>query len=321
MKKLFFKYQFYIIFSIITFNVYSSSLDDKYLSHFFKQPKYTRSSMKCFLKHTYNNNLYINHFLPLNFSHIITLLSYSSQNEFPREYISKILSLFSKKLKATNYINIYAFIELLENMLSILKEYSKDDDIENKKDIIKTSIYVYLSNNFNLFKQDPYKALDEISNDIYQKLYQNNDTLKDEYSQNYDILLSRFQLNIFNFIDLCLNKIIWAHQDQEEVWNSVKYISLILKNYFEFNIIPDIDLLDELYWSITHRFCYFLDIAGSELNKEFYDLIYKDIESLNCELFNLEESEEYIKTKLDYIKEFLIIAEAKANAYKNGIVS
>jgi hypothetical protein len=285
---------------------------------FFKQPKYTRSSIKCFLKHTYNNTRYAQNFLSLNFSHITTLTSYTDQSPLPRNYISRVFGLFAQKLKSTIYINSYVFNDFLASIVMPLKPYfDSQEEKKAKIEIIKDRLYAYLEHNYSTLKEDPESALRKLAQDIYEVLFEKHNPQTD------DISITDLQHSLAHFLEISLSRLIWSPVDQEQVWESVKAIAAHLGQLHANHMLLDTEVLDELLWSLLYRFCYFLELAGNELSRECYLKIHRDLTSYGEQIpfLLLKERETFITTKLDYLKHCMVTSEIKARAYQEGIIA
>ncbi len=279
-------------------------LNQSLVMHFLKQPKYTESSIICFLKHTYNNQYYAEKFLIFNFSHWLTLLSYAGKSSSSKEYIYNIIYLLNQKLSEVFYINSYAFLELLENLNQILKPYF---DIEQEKkikiDLIQKELYKLLTDDFKELKENPETALLKTSNSIHN-IFENSQNSRDLHACNIKLELNLLLSNI-------INKLIWSPKDQIETWQSVKAIAYYLKELSD-NSILDTDNLNKFFWYLTTRFSYFLSCSGEFLNPDFYKEIYKDLENKEIFLNLIPEKEFYIKSKIQYFYDMVQKSEIKA---------
>jgi hypothetical protein len=285
-------------------------------SIFFRQPLYSHGSIKCFLKHTYNHSKYGQNFLSLNFSHVATFLSYSSQSELPRDYIGRVLGLFGQKLKGTMYINSYAFCELLDQLPGLVKTYFCAEQEKAKRiKCIKECVYNYLLTEFKTLKENPDHALQDLSERIY-------DVSTDKpYAQETDTSISKLQNITMHFLEISLNKLIWSPSDQQDIWLCVKDIAYSLEQLLVHNIIPDAEILDELYWSLIHRFCYILELSGAELSDETFNIINNDLITQKSNLWCLHERESFITSKLDHLQRAVMQAQIKSRAYQAGIIA
>lgn len=289
--------------------------DPDILDHFFKLPRYTKDSYKCFLTNTYNHNKYACKFLALNFSHVSTFLGYTAECDYPRAYIKSVLKLFGQKLKSTTYINAYAFSELLQQLPELIKLYFvADKENQEKKDTIKSCLTSFFENKFERLKQNPESALEDLAQTICNITIKRN-TDKDGET---DIAIDELQYATVSFLELSLNKLIWNPIDQKEVWGSVKIISLQLEELYIQNMIPSVESLDELYWSLINRFCYFLELSGAELNEASFQEINNDLNANNV-LWAIEEREPYITSKLEFLRQAVLQAEISAKVARVGI--
>lgn len=285
-------------------------------SIFFKQPLYTHSSIKCYLKHIYNHPKYSPNFLSLNLSHLATFLSYNQQSELPRDYTGRVLGLFAQKLKATMYINGYAFCELLGQLPVLIKDqFAVNKEKEERLRSIKECIYHYLLSEFKTLKQNPDLALEQLSQQIYDL------TMGTQATQIQDISIAKLQHITHSFLEISLNKLIWSPSDQQEIWFCVKEIAHHLEALLQNNIITDIEILDELYWSLIHRFCYMLELGGAELTDECFEIMNNDLITQKFSLWNLEERETFITSKIEHVRRALLQAQIKAKAYQAGIIA
>jgi len=117
-----------------------------------------------------------------------------------------------------------------------------------------------------------------------------------------------------------LSKLVWSPEDGEKTWNSVKDISYQLATLVDNNILVDINDLDDLFWTLTYRYCYFLEIAGSDLPLEFFEKVKNDITAQELLFLELEEEDNLFESKASYLTRSLFQAEVKSRAYKKGIV-
>lgn len=275
---------------------------------FFKQLKYTQSSIKCFLKHIYNHQYYADKFLALNFDHVIDFLSHIEKTTEPRAYIKSILKLFGQKLKATPYINSFAFLSLLEKLILLSPYFEQDSitsEIETQKIIKKYLIDLLEAND----STNAY--LDETKNKIYNlfKIEKNNKKF-----------LTDLQYVMDQFLEISLSKLIWSYFDQESCWESVKLIACQLEQMEQKNFITT-EMLNELYWTILSRFKYFLNLSGRELNEGVYNAINADLENDSLQLWALTEREPFILSKREFLQQAVINNSISARAYKQGLIS
>lgn len=280
---------------------------------FLQQPKYSKDSIKDFLTNTYNDRQYAN-MLALNFRHINTFLSFSSLNSYPRTYIKTVLKLFSQKLKSSVFINSYAFSQLLFEFPTYFSKICTEEDDIYKKNKIKDTLYNFFLNNFAELKRDPETSLNKLSDKIYEISLEPN-------PQDEDITIAELSTAVVQFLEVSLSKLIWCPEDGDDVWKIFKSIANQLELLYKYNVIPNTESLDDLYWSLIYRFCYFLEIAGIELKHQNYALMTHDINNKKISIWYLDERDSCICTKAEYLKQAIFDADIRAHAYQSGMIS
>ncbi len=299
--------------------VYENQYSTDRLAIFWKPVSYTRSSIKCFLKHTYNNGLYAQKFLALNFSyHVAPLLSFAQESESPRTYCRSIIDLFEQKSKSTPYINAFSLLAFLEQLPRLIIPYFvKTEEQELAKlSAIENSLYNFILKDFNSLKEDPKNAIATLAQTIKDSTSQ----VKREFADK-DISIRDLQISCADFLQTTLSRLIWNPKDQEAIWGSIKAISLALEELAKHNIITT-DALDKQFWTLICRFTDdFLPLAGAELNEECYEIINKDLAQEQLLLWNLEEREVYITPKGEHIKRAIVSAQVCSRAFRAGLIT
>jgi hypothetical protein len=282
------------------------------LDEFYQQPQYTRESVSRFLTRIYNHRHYGEKFLAFNFTHMQTLLSYTRESIQPRAYIKMVLKLFSQKLKSATFVNSYALLQLVNQLPELLKSYCLKQSDQSAKDQFKKCLYDFFLHNFKDLKKDPERSLNSLTDTIYKISVTQSDK---------DISVAELQQCIAQFLEISLNKLIWSPVDNKDVWDSVKNIALSLELLLHSNAIANTESLDELYWSLIYRFCYFLEIAGTELHQSAYEIIVSDLNSQKLSLWKLEERDAFITPKELYLKQRVFEAEVRSRAWHAGIIT
>jgi hypothetical protein len=86
-------------------------------------------------------------------------------------------------------------------------------------------------------------------------------------------------------------------------------------------ILQDTDYVDDLFWSLTHRLCFFIDLCNTSLPASFYKTVQQDLVKKNVLLCKLDEQEKVITSKSDLLMQSLVAGEARTRAYERGIVT
>jgi len=270
-----------------------------------------------FFDNIYNQNWYAQEFLPNNFSHMIQFLRYGKESGQTGSFLKSVIKLFSNKLKATSYVNCYAFIELLDELPDLISHYfviPEIDIFETNKKVINNILYEGFLSQFASFKQNPKQFLHDVSGKIAQTLHKKSNII------DVHVNMEHLRQSLVRFLEIASGKLIWNPKDHENIWHLFHSTSKNIEKLAEHTIIADLDNVDDLSWSLIHRFCFFLDIAGQSMPIDFYAKFKEKLFSANLFMFEIEEQEESIKTKELHLVHALFEGEAKARAYQSGMV-
>ena len=166
--------------------------------------------------------------------------------------------------------------------------------------------------NFDSFKQSPKTFLFDLSHNIVQELNKQSNTTT------IQVNLEHLRQSLIRFLEQAIGKLIWSPQDHENIWplfyRTTKKIDALS------NIADDMDNIDDLYWSLIHRFCFFLDVTGHEIPTEFYKDFKIKLSAASLPMFQLHEQEKTITNKEDTLIQKLMESQAKSMAYKQGLI-
>jgi hypothetical protein len=266
------------------------------------------------------NRDYIESILPHDFSYLAQLISYGHKTHQPQNYIKSVFKVFSNTLKRTDYINAYAFDNFLAQMPDMLLPYftpykaqvvlrkvniNTMDLYERLNESINTLMFSRFSGEFNKFKQNPDQFLNTLSSSIMELAQEEIET-------------ESLRQTVLRFLELSLGKLIWSPEDNEIVWKSVKNIAHRLARLVECNIIDDVSDLDDMFRTLIHRFCLFLDITGDQLPLSLYEAIKRDIESQELLLLNLEDQEPLLESKTECLAYSVVANEKRRRAVEEA---
>lgn len=270
---------------------------------------------KCYIKHRYNRRQY-NDFLPLCFTDMLEFLTYGMQQS-SRDYPKRIINLFHKKLKESSFVNAFAFNELLEKMPNTLNHYFPEPYKHHPKlkNDINNILYANFLQNFNDFKKDPDIFLDTVSASLATKALENILEEQDNTTQ------EELRGMIIRFLEHGISKLIWDPEEGENVWQSITSLARNIAEFGKQGIFIYEEDLDDLYWSLITRFGYFIELAGSQIPLQVYEKIQKDLQYDELYFLEIEEQEDYIITKKEYLLGCIKSGLAKAHAHKMGFVS
>ena len=277
---------------------------------------FTQQGMQLYLQTIFNDPSYTQNFLPYSFSHFIQFLEQANVTRQTTSFMEYSLRLFCNKIKSAPHICADAFADMLEEMprlmKSVIQEYPEInfDDIQTS---FKNTMYEMFLNRFALFKQEPEKFLNDLSSSLVKKM-------DAAYCLEERLARERLAQMLLRFLDITTLKLMWSPADQEAVWKSVLDISERFATLMDKNIITR-DGLDDVYRSLIERFCYFLDLAGSDLSADVLKKIKEDILEGKAMLFQLEEQEDLIETRAERLLHMVVQTEAKQEAKKFGLIT
>jgi hypothetical protein len=272
--------------------------------------------------HELNRPDYCSDILPYDFSYLTKLLEYGKSTKKETEYADRVLRLYIRLIKGTPCINGYAFADLLERLPDLLKQYCT---IKNKHlisspalldmdmfDRFKESVNGVLYNRFltdyDAFKKDP----DDFLHDISQQVL---DLAQEE------IAVLQLRNALMRFLEISISKLVWTPDNPVKAWDCTKKMSLELTNLAQQAIIEDVNELDDLFWSLTYRFSFFVDLFASDMSPAFFEVVHNDLTQKKLLLVNLEEQQDWLESKEKYLTRTLNTSKAKMLAYQNGILT
>lgn len=267
-----------------------------------------------FMQNVYNQYEYASVVLPNSMHHLLQFFEYGTTYRQPRSYYKSVVKLFHNKIKASEYINPYAFSDMLEKINPLLRNQMVSHESHSWHKIssdINEILYHSFVSNFPLFKASPKTFLSDLSESIVQRFQKSADE---------EIEIAHLQASMLRFFEISIGKLVWSPEDKEKSWHLVKKIADQLAELLEADIIANVDDLDDIYWSLVHRYCFYLDVAQTNLAPETFAYIRTDIESNPCVLFSLEEQEPFITSKKQHLLAALLDYEAKGLARERGFV-
>ena|SRR3990167_2629060 len=296
--------------------LYRNENTENSITDFFAPIKFSSSGIRHYLQNTFNRQEYVQDVLPNNLSHFIEFLKHGKKTKQSRAFARSVFKLFGNKLKAAQYINAFEFSNMLEQLPALLEDYfniTQINKLKACKEQINSILYSNLLSKFDFLKRSPQAFMENLSEEILESLATDSTFLHDA------VTAEQLRQSVVRFLEIGINKLVWSPEDHEEIWTSVKAIFQHLEKLQQYNIIKDMNDIDDLAWSLIHRFCFFLDISGSDLPINFYEGIKNDLVSQQLALLELEQ-EPWIETKSDRLKRTLFHNEARCRAFEKGII-
>lgn len=279
--------------------------------------RFSSSGIQQFLEKTYNHPNYTREILPNNLSHFTQFLQHGYNTGQPRSYVKQVVRLFCNRLKGASYVNSYAFSNLLQDVTPLLENsfVPRKSSFDILKQKVNNILCSTLDNpNPRGFENATHQ---ELFGDISQEIIK---MVNSEIHLIENVALEELRKTVLIFLETGLNKLVWAPEDKQETWTTVKNIADHLTTLLEANVITDPEDLNGLFISLLERYCYFLDLTGAELTADFYDHVKKDVTQHASLFLELEESERFIETKYERLMRALMEGEAKVRAQEHGFV-
>ena len=268
------------------------------------------------------NPQYRKEILPNDFSYLVDIIQLGNKNNQPPAYLRSAIKMFSNMLKSADYVNAHAFSTLIEKFPTILPNYFSlnacrayipnqalyDADMFDRfKATVNNLLYVKFSSDYESFKSNPGQFLQSISSEIVAITQE-------------EVAREQLRQAMIRFCEIALSKLIWNPAEQEQTWQITKKIADQLAALLEHNILDDANDLDDLYWTLLNRYCYFIELTATDMNESFYTIIKSDISASKSPLFELEEQDFIVEPKLSYMQRTLIEAEAISRGYARGLI-
>lgn len=264
---------------------------------------------------------YLTTILPYDCTPLLDLLNFGKQTDQGTLFVRDTFRIFGNMHKAAPYVSAEHCQELLDQLIPLLipyftpvKESSFARELADAPDklaelhyVTATLLYRNLNDRYDFFRNDPEAFLDEMAHNI-------------AIIAEHEINKEQTRQIIVRFFETVFSKLIWATEDNEKIWESVKNITNKLARFAEQQIIDDVDDLNDLLWTITYRFAYFLDITSPELDAALFQAIKNDLGNDQLSFLAIEEQESFLESKRDYLTRAVLAAQAKREAYQAGII-
>lgn len=264
-------------------------------SYFLRPINFSKEGITHYFKYTYNHDKYTE-YLPYNFAHMLQFLEFGQDNNQSEAYAKSIIKLFLQKIKGCDFINAYSLITTMPKLADALTPYMVKKEasfLQELQNNIKTRMSNIFSSYFSYFQKNPDAFLDALSEQIAKKT---NDV---QTQQHVDI--EHIKKDILRFLETCMNKLIWSPEDAYQGWIAINELATLSEQFLDKKLISDIDALDDICWSLIHRFVYYLEISAADIKPEVFVQIVQDIYHEKLLLLEISEQEDLITNKKEYL--------------------
>lgn len=272
---------------------HDQSLD---LFHYFMRDiNFSKDGITHYFKYIYNHEKYTE-YLPYNFAHMIQFLEFGQANNQSEAYAKSIIKLFLQKIKGCDFINSYSMITAMPKLADALTPYMVKKEasfLDELQKSLKARFSNIFSTYFSYFQKNPDAFLEALSEQIAKK------TNEVQTQQHVDV--EQIRKDILRFLETCISKLVWAPEDAYEAWIAINELATQAEQFLDKRLLSDVDAFDDICWSLVHRFCYFLEISAEDISQDTFIQIINDIHNEKLILFEIEEQENIMTSKKDYL--------------------
>lgn len=285
-----------------------------------------QQSLSLYIKDVYNSRLYTDA-LSRDASHVIQFLELSNDMSLTIDLVYVCMRLFYNKIKSCEMIEDTVLLQLLSSMPQLLERYftpalepERTYDVSMITRQFESLIITKFTNHLPDFKQNPHLFISTLSQDLAAS-FQQAIAQMDRKNHNNEIR-ERLRSVIIRFYDTALSKTLWNTKAHDTIWKSFVSIAEGLQQLGASGVIEHMDDLDDLLWTLSNRFYFYLDLAGAMLPTTFYAEVEKDLTEKSVFFLEFKEQDEGITSKKEWLAEYLMQAKSKAIAFeKQGIIS
>lgn len=247
---------------------------------------FNQRGISYFFKNEFNQNLYGQQFLPRCFEHVVDFIDFGITRKKSLRYFDSVFEFFHIRAKECTWINTFALSNLLEKLSIKLQPVFNSNVFDQKKET-RVCLFNSLKSDFNLLKNDPDKFFDKVTEEIYA-IYKGNEE---------EPTIIEVQDNCARFIESLLDKVIWNPKEINESWESFLTLGGLLEELYKNHIIRSSKTLNHLIWSLTYRFCYFLDCWATDISADQYKRMKNFVTESSSSWLLLPERESFLTTK------------------------
>jgi len=264
--------------------------------NFFCKPiEFTPDGIAYYFKYVYNHPEYI-HFLPYNLSHMIQFLEYGLASGQTEVFASSVIKMFTQKMKATAYVEAESFAEFLPKFTKVMKPYIEKKEanfLTEMQVVLKTKLSEIFAKYFTFFQKNPDSFMTSLAEQIAR---QTNQSVTQQH-----IDVEHLKKDVLRFFEICANKLVWSCKDDIQTWYNCNRLAHECQICLDNKVLCNPDSVDDLCWSLIHRFCYFVELSGEHLSKDFYAQVIHDLQTKPLMLVAMEEQESLMTTKKSHL--------------------
>ncbi len=265
------------------------------VNYFCKPIEFTPEGIASYFKYVYNHPEYV-YYLPYNLSHMIQFLKYGIESGQNEAFAASVIKMFLQKMKAAPYVEAEAFASFMPEFVKAMKPYLEKKEanfLQEMQIVLKNKLSELFARYFNVFQKNPDAFMNSVAEQIAK---QTNQSVNKQHVE-----IEQLKKDVVRFFEICANKLIWSSKEDISCWYNCNRLAHECQICLENGVICDSNALDDMCWSIIHRFCYFVDLSKDTLSKDFYGQILHDLQTKPLLLVALEEQEDLMMKKKDHL--------------------
>jgi hypothetical protein len=290
-----------------------------------KNEVFQKSFLK-YIKEAYNRKDYALA-LSQDAAHIKNFLDLSNEMTLDTSTVYVGMRLFYNKFKAAELVDDHVIAQLIEFVpAAIERHFTAEQPTQVTSDLtfikknIENTLLTKLTDHIKEFQAAPDSFLSSLAEELATYYKQQIDSAQKQAARVET--RERLRQITFRLFDTILSKAIWDPKSNGNLWKSFVGIANKLQLLGNHGIINHMDDLDDLLWTLTHRFCFFLDLTGAALPVKFYHQVEHDLEHKAVFFLEFKEQDDGIISKKETLAEALLKAKARSIAYeRSGIIA
>ncbi len=275
-----------------------------------------RSFFKKYLTEVYNDPQYAQ-ILSQNATYILEFLDISNEFALSCEDIYIVLRLFNHKLKQAGLIDDTVAHQLFPRFPGMVKHHFKKKKrkeaafVATKKNIASLLLTKFTSEP-EMLQNESASFIDDLSFSLASLVELAKAPEKSPEDETKEQQQNKLRSMIVIFFNTILDKLYWNCNFPQTILTSFETLSNEIIRLGSKGIIDDADDLDSLLWSLTLRFCYFIDAFGKYLPASFFEDLEKKVLDEEIKFLEFDEQDMGIKSKKEILLEYIKTGREKA---------
>lgn len=265
------------------------------ITFFCKPIIFTPGGISYYFKYVYNHPEYPN-YLSYSFSHMIEFLEYGIRSGQSEVFAASVIKMFMQKIKAAPYVEAEAFAQFVPRFANCMKPYIEKKEanfIREMQIVLKEKLSTVFNKYFSYFQQSPDSFMASLAEQIAK---QTNQSVTKQH-----IEVEQLKKDVLRFLETSAGKLVWTAKDDLQIWQTCNRLAHECKVCLDGKVLCNQDALDDVCWSLIHRFCYFVELSSGSLSKDFYARVIHDLQTKPLMLVALDEQEDLMTSKKSYL--------------------